>query len=195
MRIGLLFPAIVAMLGGGAAACAQSAASDEDWIQLFNGRDLSGWTPKITKHELGDNYANTFRVEDGRAEGELRPVREFRRRFGHLFYEDAVQVLPARHRVSLRRRAGPARPRRLGASQQRRDDPFAGSAHDAAGSELSDLDRSAVPRRTERRQAAADAECVLAGHGDRLSKARSSRRIACPRRPARTTATNGCAPK
>ena len=35
------------------------------WTQLFNGRDLSGWTPKIMGHELGVNYANTFRVEDG----------------------------------------------------------------------------------------------------------------------------------
>src|SRR3954454_13825444 len=37
----------------------------EEWITMFNGRDLSGWTPKITHHDLGENFANTFRVEDG----------------------------------------------------------------------------------------------------------------------------------
>ncbi len=88
MRIGLLFPAIVAMLGGGAAACAQSAASDEDWIQLFNGRDLSGWTPKLAKHELGDNHANTFRVENGVLKVSYDQYESFDARFGHLFYRD-----------------------------------------------------------------------------------------------------------
>jgi len=35
------------------------------WISLFNGKNLDGWTPKIAGYELGDNYGNTFRVEDG----------------------------------------------------------------------------------------------------------------------------------
>jgi hypothetical protein len=37
----------------------------EEWIQLFNGRDLDGWTPKFAKHDLGENFNNTFRVENG----------------------------------------------------------------------------------------------------------------------------------
>jgi hypothetical protein len=63
------------------------AAADEEWIQLFNGRDLTGWTPKLSHHELGDNYGDTFRVEDG-----LLKVRYdrypdgFKTRYGHLFY-------------------------------------------------------------------------------------------------------------
>ena len=36
-----------------------------DWQVLFNGKDLKGWVPKIHHHEVGDNYANTFRVQDG----------------------------------------------------------------------------------------------------------------------------------
>ena len=35
------------------------------WKQLFNGKDLTGWKPKIRGHELGENFGNTFRVEDG----------------------------------------------------------------------------------------------------------------------------------
>ena len=47
-------------------APASSAPADrEDSITLFNGRDLNGWTPKITHHKLGENFGNTFRVEDG----------------------------------------------------------------------------------------------------------------------------------
>ena len=37
-------------------------ADARDWIQLFNGRDLSGWTIKFAKHHLGENFRETFRV-------------------------------------------------------------------------------------------------------------------------------------
>lgn len=36
-----------------------------EWRQLFNGKDLTGWKVKMSSHELGDNFGNTFRVEDG----------------------------------------------------------------------------------------------------------------------------------
>lgn len=36
-----------------------------EWIQLFNGRNLDGWIPKIRYHKAGENFGNTFRVEDG----------------------------------------------------------------------------------------------------------------------------------
>jgi hypothetical protein len=60
---------------------------EEHWIQLFNGKDLTGWQPKITGHELGDDFANTFRVEDGLLEVAYDGYDEFRGRFGHLFFE------------------------------------------------------------------------------------------------------------
>lgn len=40
-------------------------AGQNQWIQLFNGRDLSGWDVKISGHPLNENYNNTFRVRDG----------------------------------------------------------------------------------------------------------------------------------
>ncbi|MCM1566087.1 MAG: DUF1080 domain-containing protein, partial [Dehalobacter sp.] len=46
-------------------SCNQQKTTEEEWIQLFNGKDLTGWTPKITGYEAGDNFGNTFRVEDG----------------------------------------------------------------------------------------------------------------------------------
>jgi hypothetical protein len=52
-----------------AAPCPADEPTDQSagggWIQLFNGRDLAGWTAKITGYEAGDNYADTFRVENG----------------------------------------------------------------------------------------------------------------------------------
>ena len=38
---------------------------EEDWTPLFNGKDLTGWTPKIKGYALGVNHNDTFRVEDG----------------------------------------------------------------------------------------------------------------------------------
>ncbi|MFM2250660.1 MAG: hypothetical protein RLZZ358_1587, partial [Bacteroidota bacterium] len=58
-----------------------------DWQVLFNGKDLKGWVPKIHHHEVGDNYAETFRVQDGAIAVNYDGYGEFDDRFGHLFYE------------------------------------------------------------------------------------------------------------
>ena len=50
---------------GSEAAPPPEAAVEEGWTPLFNGRDLTGWTPKFVGHKAGDNYKNTFRVVDG----------------------------------------------------------------------------------------------------------------------------------
>jgi hypothetical protein len=71
----------------GLPAMGQAAPGEEEWIQLFNGRDLTGWTPKLAKHALGDNYANTFRVENGVLKVSYDGYDSFDGRFGHLFYE------------------------------------------------------------------------------------------------------------
>lgn len=64
-------------------------ASDEEWISLFNGEDLEGWTPKFTGYEPGINYNNTFRVEDGLLTVSYDEWDEFNGEFGHLFYKDS----------------------------------------------------------------------------------------------------------
>lgn len=65
-----------------------STAFAEDWIPLFNGKDLEGWTPKIRHFELGENYGNTFRVEDGLIKVRYDQYEKFDERFGHLFYRE-----------------------------------------------------------------------------------------------------------
>jgi hypothetical protein len=81
---------------------ADQPPADSAWVQLFNGRDLTGWTPKIVGHKAGDNYADTFRVKDGVLcvsyddyEG------EYNDRFGHLFYDEPFSkyILRAEYRI------------------------------------------------------------------------------------------------
>ena len=60
----------------------------EKWIQLFNGKNLDGWTPKIRYHEVGENFKDTFRVEDGILKVSSHAYGEFDNTFGHLFYKD-----------------------------------------------------------------------------------------------------------
>ena len=69
--------------------CSLVAATShaEEWQQLFNGKDLDGWTVKIRGYELGDNYANTFRVEDGLLKVSYDGYDQFDEKFGHLFYK------------------------------------------------------------------------------------------------------------
>ena len=62
-------------------------AEDGEWIQLFNGEDLEGWTPKIRGYEFGDNFGDTFRVIDGNLSVRYDAYDEFDERFGHIFYE------------------------------------------------------------------------------------------------------------
>jgi hypothetical protein len=90
-----LFTAMLAL----AQAPATSTATG-NWIQLFNGRDLDGWTPKITGYPLGENYANTFRVENGILKVSYDGYPAFDNKFGHLFYKTKYShyILAAEYR-------------------------------------------------------------------------------------------------
>jgi len=63
------------------------AEEKENWIDLFNGKDLSGWTPKIRYEEYGEDSRETYRVEDGILKVTYENYEEFGESFGHLFYE------------------------------------------------------------------------------------------------------------
>lgn len=62
-------------------------SADGNWIQLFNGKDLSDWDIKFKGHKLGDNYNNTFRVEDGILRVTYENWAEWNGKFGHIFYK------------------------------------------------------------------------------------------------------------
>lgn len=80
---------IVSVLGFAATATtADDGPRKEQWIQLFNGKDLDGWTAKIKGYKAGENFGNTFRVEDGLLKVSYQKYDQFDGRFGHLFYRD-----------------------------------------------------------------------------------------------------------
>jgi len=73
-----------------------------EWRTLFNGRDLTGWTVKLAHHEVGDNHADTFRVEGGAIAVRYDKYgSDFGARFGHLFYDEPFShyVLSLEYRI------------------------------------------------------------------------------------------------
>ena len=58
------------------------------WIKLFNGKDIKDWKVKIRGHKLGDNYNDTFRVEDGLLKVCYDKYEKFDNKFGHIFYKN-----------------------------------------------------------------------------------------------------------
>jgi hypothetical protein len=65
---------------------AQNDPGRKDWIQLFNGKNLDGWVMKITGYPLGENYNDTFRVENGVMKMSYDKYQDFGGHFGHIFY-------------------------------------------------------------------------------------------------------------
>lgn len=64
-----------------------SKTDKEDWQRLFNGKDLGDWTVKIHHYDVGENYANTFRVMDDMIRVHYADYEgDFNDRFGHLYY-------------------------------------------------------------------------------------------------------------
>ncbi len=78
------------------------ADQDGGWIQLFNGKNLDGWTPKIRGSESGKNFGNTFRVEKGVLKVGYDKYEKFEERFGHLFYNTSYShyVIRAEYRFT-----------------------------------------------------------------------------------------------
>jgi len=60
---------------------------DSGWVAIFNGRDLTGWTPKIRHSVAGLDSLRTFRVVDGLLTVSYDDYDTFEGRFGHLFYD------------------------------------------------------------------------------------------------------------
>lgn len=59
------------------------------WVSLFDGKTLSGWTPKFAGYETGENILETFRVEDGILKVSYDEYETFDGRYGHLYSNHA----------------------------------------------------------------------------------------------------------
>ena len=91
LAVGLVAPATTAR---------QDDTSRKDWLQLFNGRDLSDWVIKFARHDLGENVNDTFRVEEGLLKVRYDKWKSFDREFGHIFYKQpfSYYLLAAEYR-------------------------------------------------------------------------------------------------
>lgn len=56
------------------------------WVSLFNRKNLHGWTPKIAGYKPGENFGNTFRVENGMLSTRYNQYDSFKNRFGALYF-------------------------------------------------------------------------------------------------------------
>ena len=65
----------------------KTTAHKEGWETMFNGKDLDNWTTKIHHYKVGENYGDTFRVEDNMIKVRYDQYEgDFNDRFGHLYY-------------------------------------------------------------------------------------------------------------
>jgi hypothetical protein len=80
------------------ASCTSSPKHDdaEEWIQLFNKKDLTGWDIKIAHHDLNDNFNNTFYVKDSILEVDYSRYEKFNGEFGHLYYKEPFSYYKVR---------------------------------------------------------------------------------------------------
>ncbi|GAH35662.1 unnamed protein product, partial [marine sediment metagenome] len=64
-----------------------SNSAKENWVSLFNGKDLSDWEIKIAGYPLNENYKETFAVEDSMIRIKYDNYENFDDAFGHLYYK------------------------------------------------------------------------------------------------------------
>ena len=70
-----------------------AVAQEGKWQQIFNGKDLEGWTIKFSGQELDVNFRNTFRVEDGIMRVVYDNYKTFDDAYAHIFYKEKSKIL------------------------------------------------------------------------------------------------------
>lgn len=85
-----LIAAVVLCAAASLAQTPSERAAPKEWVAIFNGKNLDGWTAKIAHHNVGDNFGDTFRVENGVIKVSYDKYPEFGTRFGHLFWKDKL---------------------------------------------------------------------------------------------------------
>jgi hypothetical protein len=69
---------------------AKKSSPGNDWVPVFNGHNLNGWIVKINHHDVGDNFGNTFRAEDGMIRVRYDQYGDFNDQFAHLYYKEPL---------------------------------------------------------------------------------------------------------
>src|SRR6056297_3388226 len=71
-------------------SCSSIQRKEGEWVSIFNGKDLEGWSPKFTGEKYGVNYLNTFQVRDGKLVVNYNEYDTFDNNFGHIFYREKL---------------------------------------------------------------------------------------------------------
>lgn len=82
-----MFSCLLILGCAGPKKLADAGNADKGWTKLFNGTDINDWFVKINHHLVGENYGNTFRVEDGMIKVSYDQYGDFNDQFGHLYYK------------------------------------------------------------------------------------------------------------
>ncbi|NRB48990.1 MAG: DUF1080 domain-containing protein [Saprospiraceae bacterium] len=59
----------------------------EEWQSLFNGKDLTGWDIKMAGYPVGENFRNTWRVQDSMIRISYDDYEQFDEAYGHMYYQ------------------------------------------------------------------------------------------------------------
>ena len=91
MRYFVFIPLVVFLVFAGCYTSRNSpdsttATVEEEWLPLFNGRDLDGWTIKFTGRPLGENYRNTFVWADSILRISYDGYETFDDAYAHMYY-------------------------------------------------------------------------------------------------------------
>ncbi|MEX0320823.1 MAG: DUF1080 domain-containing protein [Puniceicoccaceae bacterium] len=63
---------------------------EPEWVAIFNGENLDGWTVKVSGYPAGENYKNTFVVEDGLLRVKYDEYETFSTEYAHIFYNQKL---------------------------------------------------------------------------------------------------------
>jgi len=83
----LFFALLITLIACAGCKTTKTSSDGPKWISLFNGKDLNDWFVKIQHHEVGENFGNTFRIEDSMIRVKYDQYGDFNDQFGHLYYK------------------------------------------------------------------------------------------------------------
>lgn len=78
-------------------SCNSATRSDtQEWESIFNGKNFDNWDIKIAGHTLGDNYKNTFSIQDSMMRISYQNYTVFDNQFGHIYYKPLLSYYKIR---------------------------------------------------------------------------------------------------
>ncbi len=67
-----------------------ASAEEGEWVSIFNGKNLDGWTIKFSGQDVGVNFRDTFQVEDGMMRVIYDKYVTFDDAYAHIFYKEKL---------------------------------------------------------------------------------------------------------